>query len=85
MIKYVDLRIISGRDIRLRSLQFLQSFGGTENPHYFCAAKQKSIMKQTPLYNLQSAGTGIVCWMPQPMVSSDALTERTHRITEDLD
>lgn len=41
MIKYVGPRIISGRDIRLGSLQFLQSFGGTENPHYICAAKQK--------------------------------------------
>ena len=85
MIKYVDLRIISGRDIRLGSLQFLQSVGGTENPHYFCAARQKSIMKQTPLFFKQPVASGSYCWMPQPMVSSDVLTERTHRITEELD
>ena len=85
MIKYVDLRIISGLDIRPGSLQFLQSFGGTENPHYFCAAKQKSIMRQTPLFFKQPVASGSYCWMLQPMVSSDALTERTHRITEDLD
>lgn len=85
MIKYVGPRIISGRGIRLGSLQFLQSFGGTENPYYFCAAKQKSIMRQTPLFFKQPVASGSYCWMPQPMVSSDALTERTHRITEDLD
>ena len=45
----------------------------------------KSIMKQTPLFYLQSVASGSYCWMLQPMVSSDALTERTHRITEDLD
>ena len=85
MIKYVDLRIISERGIRLGSLQFLQSFGGTENPHYFCAAKQKSIMRQTPLFFKQPVASGRYCWMPQPMVTSDVLTERTHRITEELD
>ena len=47
--------------------------------------KDGIVLKQTPLYFLQSVASGIYCWMPQPMVFSDALTERTHRITEDLD